>query len=85
MNLELRGKNKCIAEMMSTVSPCKRKFELRDSTFYRFPNMQDHLGKYPNCAFQREKCDRNQLSNISEIDNVASKKSEELQSTCHSH
>jgi hypothetical protein len=59
MNLELQGKNKCIAEMMSTVSSYKSKFELmttylRNNTFDHFPNTQDHLEKYPNFVFQTE-------------------------------
>lgn len=60
MNLELQGKNKCIAEMMSTVSSYKSKFELMMTdltynTFDHFPNMQGHLEKYPNFVFQTEK------------------------------
>jgi hypothetical protein len=60
VNLELQDKNKCIAEMMSRVSSYKSKFALiiiglRNYTFDHFPNMQDHLEKYPNVAFQTEK------------------------------
>jgi hypothetical protein len=48
MNLDLQGKNKCIAEMMSAVSSYKSKFELMmtdltNNTSDHFPNMQDHL------------------------------------------
>jgi hypothetical protein len=60
MNLELQGKNKCITERMSTVSSYKSKFELMmtdltNNTFDHFPNMEDHLEKYPNFVFQTEK------------------------------
>jgi hypothetical protein len=60
MNLELQGKNKCIAEMMSTFSSYKSKFELMvyyliNNTFNQFPNMQDHLEKCANFVYRTEK------------------------------
>jgi hypothetical protein len=46
-NLELQGKKKLIAEMMSTVSSYKSKFQLMmaDFTKHHFLNTQDHLEK----------------------------------------
>jgi hypothetical protein len=46
--------------MLSKVSSCKCKFELLmadliNNTFVHFPNMQDHLGKFPTFVFQTEK------------------------------
>jgi hypothetical protein len=60
MNLELQGKNKRVAEMMSAVSSYKSRFELimadlTNSTFDHFPNMQGHIEKYPNFVLQTEK------------------------------
>jgi hypothetical protein len=59
MNLELQGKDKHIAEMMSTVSFYRNKSEQMVTDFtnntYHFPNMQDHLEEYPNFAFLTEK------------------------------
>jgi hypothetical protein len=45
MNLELQGENKCIGEMISTVSSYKSRFELMmtdltNNAFDHFPNMQ---------------------------------------------
>jgi hypothetical protein len=56
MNLELQGKNKCIAEILRTISSYKRKFELMmtDLTNNTF-DQQDHLEKYPNYIFQTKK------------------------------
>jgi hypothetical protein len=50
MNLELQGKNKCIAEMMSTVSSYKSKFELMmtdltNNNFDHFPLLTNEQGK----------------------------------------
>ncbi|XP_066495938.1 general transcription factor II-I repeat domain-containing protein 2B-like [Tiliqua scincoides] len=74
MNLELQGKNKCISKMMSTVSSHKSKFELMmtdlaNNTFDHFPNMQDHLGQYPNFVFQNEKYVAEICSVIQEFEN----------------
>jgi hypothetical protein len=46
--------------MMSTVSSYESKFELMmtdltNNNFDHFPNMRDHLEKYPNFVFQTEK------------------------------
>jgi hypothetical protein len=49
MNLELQGKNKCIAEMKANLT------DLINVSIDHFPNMQDHLEKYPNFVFQAEK------------------------------
>jgi hypothetical protein len=59
-SLELQGKNKCIAEMISTASSYRSKFELvmtdnTNNTFDHFLDMQDRLEKYPNFAFETEK------------------------------
>jgi hypothetical protein len=52
MNLEQQGKNKCNAEMMSTVSSYKSKFELKTDLTN---NTYDRLEKYLSFVFQTEK------------------------------
>jgi hypothetical protein len=80
MNLEVQGKNKCIAEMMSTVSSYKSKLEimmtdLKHSTFDHFYNMQDHLKNILILFFrQRTMWPKSVLlSKISEINSVTYK------------
>lgn len=100
MKLELQGKNKCIGEMMSTVSSYKSKFELlmtdlANNTFDHFPNTQDHLGQYPNFVFHNEKyvteiCSviqefENRFCDFQKIETVVDKSIRVDKSTCHTH
>jgi hypothetical protein len=50
-SLELQSKNKCTAELMSSFI-LQKQHQAND----HFPNMQDHVEKYHNFAFQTEKC-----------------------------
>ena len=60
MNLELQGKNKCIAEIISKIFSYRKKLQLmmddlKDSDFVHFPNIQDHLESYPTTNLPADK------------------------------
>ena len=60
MNLEPQGKNKCIAEIIRNFCSYRKKLQLmmddlKDSDFFHFPNIQDHLESYPTTNLPADK------------------------------